>query len=207
MAYSTVRRGALTGVEARGENIVGLLKGMGQLFRQWTLKGVLLENGIDENNLQEWYPLQSLLNVFDAIIEKGGKLTLERIGATVIDNVKWPQKITSFEEAINSIDIAYHMNHRRDGKNLFDPATGQIIEGQIGHNVFYPEKPEERQAVYVCGSFYPCEFDHGMSAALAKRFPPQEAQRAGFSNIRVIHDDTKPCRKTGGETCTYLIKW
>jgi hypothetical protein len=53
----------------------------------------------------------------------------------------------------------------------------------------------------VCANPYPCDFDRGIVEAMAGRFRPQ-------GSVPVVrHDGAQPCRKTGGESCTYLIRW
>lgn len=149
---------------------------------------------------KDWYPLKDLLDFMKQLEKLGNKYSLERIGAQVAENAIWPDNITTFVEAINSIDHAYHMNHQRDGQPLYDYEKMEPIEGFIGHNVLTIDEANQT-AIYVCGSFYPCDFDKGMTKALARKFKPE-----GRTLVNVIHDDTKPCRKLGGDTCTYIIK-
>ena len=69
----------------------------------------------------------------------------------------------------------------------------------IGH---YNFKAEGRnKATLVCANPYPCDFDRGIIVAMARRFGP----KAG--SVRVVHDDTQPCRKKGEESCTYHVAW
>jgi hypothetical protein len=110
--------------------------------------------------------------------------------------------VTGFEAAIRSIDIAYHMNHRRNGKPLFDPATGTIIEGYIGHCILSPLAPGQRRAVYCCGSYYPEDFDIGMVQTLARKFKPD-----GATVVRVAIDDSRPMKSKGGASTTYSLEW
>lgn len=180
---------------------MGFLQGRRGVFRRIALN-LLREYGISEVQADRWYPLESLISVFNKLADEGGINTLRMIGASVIDHAAWPEEINSLGKALNSVDIAYHMNHRRDGKDLFDIGTGRIIEGAIGHVIVIPPEKNENKALYICGSFYPCEFDFGMASAFVKKFKPQNCNR--YAKIR---HDTGGCRSRGGETCTYVIEW
>jgi hypothetical protein len=50
----------------------------------------------------------------------------------------------------------------------------------------------------VCDNPYPCAFDRGIITAMAQGFELQ---------AKVVHDDAKPCRKQGAESCTYIASW
>lgn len=195
----TVPRGSAQGVDVRGEVLLGLMEAFGP-FKS-NVVTMLNKVGISNPLAGEWYPLEVLLQVFREIEERIGPSTMAQVGLNVALSAVWPN-IHNFEQAISTIDIAYHMNHRRDKKELFDHRTGQIVEGFIGHDVFYPPRGDDRIAVFVCGSFYPCDFDRGMAEGLARRFPPSKT-----ALVRVEHDDTQPCRKKGGDSCTYKILW
>jgi hypothetical protein len=188
------KRGPIEGVEVRGEVLLGTLEAMGP-YKRRALSLLSRRAAIQEPKVGEWYPLHALIYAFDEIFEAGGSTALRKIGAAVSDSAKWPAGIDSLEKAIGLIDVAYHMNHRRDGKELID-SHGNIIEGGIGHDVLSMYEAE-RRAVYVCESFYHCDFDFGMAERLGRKFKP----------ITVQHDDTQPCRRLGGDTCTYLIHW
>jgi hypothetical protein len=94
------------------------------------------------------------------------------------------------------MDVAYHLNHRKNGAPMFDPATGAMLEG-IGHirTQFFDN---ERRATVVCEEPYPCEFDRGLITALANRFEPM---------AKTLHDNSAPCRKKGDSSCTFHVSW
>lgn len=193
-------RGSIDGVEVRGEVILGYLDGM----ENYSLAAYsfLAENGITNINKGDWYPLKALINSFEEISLQGGFQILERIGEKMITDAIWPRGLSNLEDAITSIDIAYHMNHKRDGIELYDYKNKIVIEGNIGHNYFEETDKQNNYVKYVCNSFYPCDFDRGMIQALASKFKP-----IGTEFINVEHDMTSPCRKHGGDSCTYMIKW
>ncbi|HOV14530.1 MAG TPA: hypothetical protein PK771_09625, partial [Spirochaetota bacterium] len=98
--------------------------------------------------------------------------------------------------AIQSIDIAYHLNHRKNGKVLFDTQNGKMFEG-IGH-YGYEKVDDKNMIICECKNPYPCAFDKGIITAMAQKFE---------SKAKVIHDDSKPCRKNGTDSCTYIVTW
>ncbi len=192
------KRGTIKGVEVRGEVLLGYLEAMGQL-KQFALQQ-FKAFGITNPQQGQWYPLESLMGVFERFAKKHA---LQTIGASVIRTAKWPKEIDSLYKALSSIDAAYHMNHRRDGRELFDYRTNRIIEGEIGHDYVIQLPDKKNTLLYVCESFYPCDFDFGMASQFAKQFKPAGSR----VSAKIRHDDHAPCRKKGGESCTYILEW
>jgi len=158
----------------------------------------LTSNGIliDE---QEWYPQQNWLNAFREIAEQLGGMNILLIGRALIKIAEIPP-MENLKEALHSLDVIYHMNHRLNGVPMFDPATGKMLEG-IGHYHVTEYNEEERKAVMVCNNPYPSKFDEGLLSQLVVRFKPER------SFPRVTLDATKETRLNGGDSCTYLISW
>jgi hypothetical protein len=188
------------GVEVNGTTIMAVVSGMGT-FRNLAMT-YLRRRGLDAvvADDKHWYSQQAWLDVFQALATEVGDSTLYSIGLKIPENAVFPQEIDSVEKALASIDVAYHMNHRnKQGQVLFDPVArpkSPMLEG-IGHYGF--EKIEgQSRARMVCANPYPCAFDRGIIAAMAARFARLP---------EVLHDDSKPCRKQGGESCTYLVSW
>jgi hypothetical protein len=169
-------------VEVSGDSISALVEGMGA-FKPMGLQ-VLAEHGILEPQPGKWYPKQAYLDGFKKIADKLGVATLKGIGKKIPEKAAWPPNVNSIASALASIDVAYHMNHRG---------------GEIGHYRF--EKTGEKSGKMVCQNPYPCAFDQGIVEAAAKKFAPAGAL------VKVTHDDTRPCRQKGGESCTYLVSW
>ena len=69
-----------------------------------------------------------------------------------------------------------------------------MIEG-IGH-YGYNKLPDTNMIISVCNNPYPCSFDRGIITEMARKFQPYAT---------VSHDDSKPCRNKGADSCTYVI--
>jgi hypothetical protein len=147
-------------------------------------------------NRDAWYPQANWLSVFESIASEVGARALMQIGQQVPKHAPFPPTINDVHSAMASMDAAYHMNHRKGGKVMFDPATGTMLEG-IGHYGYTPV-PKERRIISVVENPYPCEFDKGIITALATRFE---------KGSRVTHDDAAPCRRNGANSCKYIIVW
>jgi hypothetical protein len=189
----------MPGIEVNGETVLSVVNGMG-MFRDLGIDH-LKRVGIADPTAGAWYSQQAWLDAFKDISDKVGFATLFQIGRSIPDNAQFPPHINSFETGMPGIDVAYHMNHRRDGKVMFDPSTGAMLEG-IGHYKFTPASGAEKRAFVVCENPYPCDFDRGIVDAMARRFKPEPTAKPV-----VRHDDTKPCRKKGASSCTYIITW
>ena len=84
---------------------------MSGIFREHALR-ILNENGIFDPKPGEWYALKHLMSVFESFIADGRKVGLRLIGASVVSSAKWPDNIDTLGKALNSVNAAYHMNHR-----------------------------------------------------------------------------------------------
>jgi hypothetical protein len=190
------------GIEVNGicvESIVDAFK----LFPSVALKR-LLDHGIGTLrgkeiyvDRQAWYPIQNWLAAHDAIAETVGGRALFQVGQYIPRHAPLPPGINDIHSALGSVDAAYHMNHRKKGKVMFDPATGEKLGG-IGSYGYAPADRGERKITSVCDNPYPCDFDRGLLAGFAQRFEKL---------ARIAHDDRGPCRKTGGSSCTYIVTW
>ena len=170
-------------VEVNGETVIAVIDGMGAFGAR--AQEILASSGIDHPVPGRWYRQQAWLDVFRVIAESVGPNTLFMIGTRIPANAKFPPQIDGIEKALASIDVAYHMNHR----------GGEI--GSYGHHQTSPST-----ATMTCRNPYPCEFDRGIIEAMAKRFRPPKSV-----GVRAAHDDRRPCRKIGADSCTYLVTW
>ena len=134
---------------------------------------------------EEWYDAQAYLNAWKRIANEVSEQIIENSGRIAPDTAEFPPTIRDIESGLASIDVAYHMNHKKNGVPMFDPATGEMTEG-IGH-YRYQRTPGKQEAIIVCDNPYPCAFDRGLITAMAQRFQPR---------AQVTHDP-KSCRKRG----------
>jgi hypothetical protein len=109
--------------------------------------------------------------------------------------VQFPPTVKDVGEALKTLDVAYHMNHRKDGVPMFDASAGTMLEG-IGH--VGCRKLEANRAVMYLDDPYPCDFNMGLFSGLAERFNRR---------VKVRHDNPERCREHGHPGCAYTITW
>lgn len=148
----------------------------------------------------KWYHQQAWLNAFKEIADTLGDMNLFLIGTAIIENAQFPP-MKGLEDALRSIDVAYHMNHRLGGKVMFNPQTGEMLEG-IGHYSLISFDANTRKAVMCCNNPYPSKFDEGIITEVTRRFKPADS-----INFEVKIDISKERRTQGADSCTYLISW
>jgi hypothetical protein len=170
------------GVQVTGAAVLAVVAELDDL-RRIGLR-ILAGHGIEAPEHDKWYPQQAWLDAFQELAEKTGRATLKAIGRRIPDTALWPREGYSIPAALASIDVAYHMNHRG---------------GEIGHYGF--TRTGDRSAMMVCDNPYPCDFDLGIVERTAGKFSPPGTTPS------VRHDDSRPCRREGAESCTYLVDW
>lgn len=170
-------------VEVYGRSVQALLHAME--FLKLKAGQVLASHGIESLEPEEWYPMQSVLDSFNDILQQVGPHTTRSIGRSVPQSAVFPPAINSFESALQSLDQAYRMNHRGSG--------------DIGSYRYQPGV--NKSAGMVCDNPYPCEFDQGLIEALYDRFPPKGSIRL------LIEHGPGGCRGKGSHACTYFLTW
>jgi len=176
------------GVEVAGEAVRAFSEGFSAEVRTIG-QDILVRHGINDPRPGTFYRLQSFLDAMKEISESFGSHMLFRIGYEIARNAKLPPGLDVLENCLAAIDTAYHMNHRNGSIGSYTMVTQP---GGRFMNV----------TAIVCANPYPCSFDWGVIEGFSQRFKPP-----GSVDIVVRHDDTKPCRKNGAESCTYLVSW
>lgn len=189
------------GIEVKGQSVRAVVAGfsnfvvLGSAYLLDEGIGMPTPKGLVSLEPEGWYSQKSVLLCLRQIRKELGDGLLMRIGMAVPRSAMFPEGIRDIREAIKSVDVAYHLNHRKHGRPMFEPETGRMEEG-IGHYGYEPV-PGQRKIYSLCETPYPCAFDQGLLMATAQRYE---------SNARVAHDP-RSCRKKREERCTYVITW
>ena len=165
-------------VEVLGAAIMSVSAGLGERATP-----ILQKHNLYPVNRDQWYKQQDWLDAFRELSVRGS-LDLVAIGMKIPDEAEWPPNVTTVHEALASIDIAYHMNHRN---------------GNIGHYEY--RKIDEHNEIMVCTNPYPSDFDHGIIYGTARKFCSNP------SSVRVLRDNKEPTRRNGDGSCTYTVRW
>jgi hypothetical protein len=172
-------------VEVNGETVLSFsnaLPSYGGVMQQ-----VLSNNGIKNPLPGKWYKQKDWLNAFKQIGEEYGPHTLFLIGNAIPKNAIFPKNIVTLEDALNSINIAYHTNHRK---------------GDIGYYKLLSIDIEQKRAVMECKNPYPSHFDMGIIISMARMYKMKSTDM-----IDIERDETMPSRTKGADSCTYNLHW
>jgi len=168
--------------EVLGRNIRSYMAGMGSF--EMIGRSIMTKYGIEENpSPDNWYNHQQFLDAIKDILSRTGLHTVHIIGMRIAENVTLSPEVDNIEKALHALGPAYREVHRND------TISDKIVT-----------KLEDRKYQVVINTPYPCEFDTGYLRGLCKRFLKETA-------VQVEHVESKPCRKKGAESCTYLINW
>jgi hypothetical protein len=186
------------GIEILGAAMMAMVGGFGPLRsivdRMMCREGLVdcaVHPGVD---VDAWYSQQAWLDALREIDERFGTEILFNIGAEIPNNAVFPALAVDIHSAVRSIDIAYHLNHRRGGHVMYDAKTGTMLEG-IGH--YSHETVGAGHILSTCMTPYPCEFDLGIVATMARRFEPRT----------IVEHVGSECRRHGAQACTYALRW
>jgi hypothetical protein len=185
------------GIEVAGASIGGMLDAFQQypsIVMKYLVQYGLVSGKMTDIDRAAWYPLDKWLEVHSAIAKDVGLNSLYTIGKKVPDYVALPPEVTDIRSVFGTLNIAYHITHRKEGVVMFDPATGTMLDG-IG-DVICDFAKDEQKLTLKFEIPYPCEFNRGLIHAFALKFEPA---------ARVVHDNNAPCRKKGGTSCTYHV--
>lgn len=170
------------GVEISGDAVIALLDTMGgvEMGRKF-----LAAVGIKDAMPGSWHSQQAFLDALRLLEETHGSDHLRKVGLRIYGSAKFPPRIRDIHQALTSIDIAYHMNHRK---------------GPIGHYTY--TQVDEHSGYVECNNPFPCEFDQGVIMGVAERFCP-----SGCRLHLQPHIPKSYCRKQGDPSCFYLVSW
>jgi hypothetical protein len=186
-------------IETLGAGLMATVGGFGPL--RAIVERVLCRDGLVDCaapgagiQTDAWYTQQAWLDALHEIDQRFGPEILFNIGAEIPNHAVFPILAVDVHTAVASIDIAYHLNHRRDGRIMYDPVTQQMLEG-IGHYGY--ERLGDTHILSTCMTPYPCEFDLGIVATMARRFEPRT----------IVEHVGSECRRHGAQACTYSLRW
>jgi len=192
----------LEGIDVLGSNLSNVLNAFGSF--QMLASRIMSEEQLGQLNAEglvlfdpdKWYPVTRWLATLRRVGKEYGDKMLMDAGLAVPKNAVFPPFVKDIDSALQSIDVAYHMNHASNGEPMFNPATGKMAEG-IGH-YGYQRVQGQKKIIAEVTAPYPCPFDNGLILSMARRFE---------KTANVSHDASKPCRNKGGQSCTYVITW
>jgi hypothetical protein len=190
------------GIEVRGIGLQWLVNGFRILpetgLRYLARYGLTCQgrDGKPALDVSGWYSQDAWLACFEAIDREVGPNVMTDIGRHVGENAPAPPDVHDIDASLRSLDVTYHMFHRKRGVPMFDEGSGRMLEG-IGH-YGYERKSGKHEITCVCENPYPCNFDLGIVQGFAARFE---------ARATVEHVDGSSCRKQGGERCTYVVTW
>ena len=188
------------GIEILGAAVMATFGGFGPL--RTIVDRVLCREGLlDCANsraagveVDRWYSQQAWLDALREVDERFGTEVLFSIGAEIPNNAVFPASAVDAHSALLSIDIAYHLNHRRAGRIMYEHEQGTMLEG-IGHYGY--ERMGPTRVLSTCVTPYPCEFDLGIVATMVRRFEP----------LAIVEHVGSECRRHGAQACTYALRW
>jgi predicted hydrocarbon binding protein len=165
-------------LEISGDAIIPVIRAFSLDFLS---KKLLTKYQLENVTKGKYYNMQKYLNLLHEV-EHNMPRMLYKIGEHIFTEAVFPPQIKTLEEALQSVDVAYYMNHNKQA------------EGEIGH--YHSEKVNDDEFVMTLTNPYPCNFDQGIIQGIANKFKKKI----------VLRHDEDSCRQKGDSECKYFIK-
>jgi hypothetical protein len=152
-----------------------------------TIYPYLEKYGLTEIDPDNWYPLQTWLDVLnDMATGTNISSNMVAIGLGVINNMVTPPGMenATLQEVLDGWHALYHMQHR--GENI----GGVIIE-----------KISDSHYKTIHNNVYPDDMTYGVAYGLARRYLPSETR------FKVYYDMSEPHMDEGGKRTIIHIEW
>lgn len=164
-------------VEVYGETVRALVDALPDDPRS---RRILASHGIENPNLDGWYPEEALLAACEEVYDTMGKQTLEQAGRLMVKQTEWPPCTDTVIDGIELVNAAYQMNHRG---------------GDVGR--YRPKRADDTRIHIVCDNPYPCPFDVGVIKGVI--------DTVRDTRVSIREPDTQ-CQKREKERCLYEIE-
>jgi hypothetical protein len=148
-------------------------------------------------NPDEWYNLDRYLLGFKDIQEKVGEEKIRQVAYTTIQYAPLPTFIQDITTSLKHMAKAYHLNLSRDGiRTMYDEATGKIQEG--AGKILVDPILGIHKIILTSTTCFPTFYELGLIEGFALKFQP---------NAMVTIDKSKPMKKYGGDSNTFIVNW
>jgi hypothetical protein len=172
--------------ELIGGMIQSLWTGYPETFQD-TIKKILTDRGIKDIAPANWYNFQSLLDAMKEVEEKFGHTAMRQVGEQAALTAPLPPEVNTIKACLLSLNTTLNRMCRGGGTG------GYEVSEQT-------EKTVATRYIVTVTTPFPCSLTSGYLEGFAQRFTKGE-----FKDIVVRHDDERPCRRHGAESCTDII--
>jgi hypothetical protein len=159
-----------------------ILQAFFQCITHSELVPILKKYNLENLDPERWYPQQLMLDIYRDIEEHQFNVTenFVSVGMKIMDLAAFPPSVSSVEDALPGLRIAYNMDHRNHTE------TGWIVDFV-----------EPGKVMMVADNPYPDDQHYGLLWSLVRRFSPKGT---GFSVTPQPHDNPD-------ENTVFEIKW
>jgi hypothetical protein len=176
-------------VEISGEVILACSQGFPENQRPF-LEECFSNAGLmlDTTEAGRFYCYLYYLSALKDIRYRFGDIIVEKIAYNCMQHINFPPEWSHFLTSLENLDTGYKL-HVRGGR------AGQYTYEAVRHSSMSQLKMRDDTPL-------PCEYTRGVLEGLSKRYPPM-----GGGQAVIRHDEGSPCKKKGGDSCTYVVSW
>jgi hypothetical protein len=150
-------------------------------------------------NPDEWYDLDRFLLGMKDIQAKVGEEKIRQVAFTTIQYAPLHTSIQDIVSSLKHMNRAYLLNLSRDGiKTLFDESIGSGKQIDVAGKITADPIPGINKAVCTSTTCFPTFYEMGLIEGFARKFQ---------SNAVVTLDKSKPMKKYGGDSNTFVLNW
>lgn len=146
----------------KGQFVVGFVTAVSEISAAFEnqIQNILAENGIEDPQLEETYPMDAVVSSINQMAENVGPKMTHRIGVYQVTIPEWPDEVDTVEKGCAACDDMY-----RDAYENFDP-------DELGQFRFEKTGEKEGRAAVTEEFPYPPAFASGIYDGVLQEFTP-----------------------------------
>lgn len=150
-------------------------------------------------NPDEWYDLDRFLLGMKDIQEKVGEEKIRQVALTTIQYAPLHISIQDIVSSLKHMNRAYLLNLSRDGiKTIFDESINSGKQIDVAGKIIAEPIPGINKAICISTTCFPTFYEMGLIEGFARKFQP---------GATVALDKSKPMKKYGGDSNTFVVNW
>lgn len=172
--------------KTKGQFVVGFITGVSEISEAFgnQMRNILAENGIDDPEPDESYPMDAVVSSIKQMAENIGPKMTHRVGIYQVTIPDWPEEVDTVEKGFEAMNDMYRGAYENFSTN------------ELGKFRFDKTGEKEGRAAVTEEFPYPPAFASGIFEGILKEFGPEQ-----------LVPDISETDPDGDEKAAYELRW